>query len=358
VELVKKPFRKGAARVNQFGRFVELEGKPVLAIMPLISGEPRTVPADIIDRLAENGFGDAMLIPNRDNREEAMSLLTQSQKRGMRVSYWSQFPRYKDEDIPAAVDMMNSFNHVFAHLIIDEPELYMGSEATIEFMRKIRPHFPHHPVFMNNTVLAIPNRFANLETDILMLDDYLTNRENRTVEEIVVQADLMWKAGEAERRPSWFFVVGNNQHNHYREPTYAEQISMAYGLLTANCTGIAYFLGMASYPENWRAMRELAHEFSVLENVVPADGWETPSARISDDTLRHMTRIRDGFVHVIIVNTVDAPAGGVTVSLPEEFEYDGKVEVLFEDRTLDLRDRRFADSFQPLARHVYRVRMR
>jgi len=38
---------------------------------------------------------------------------------------------------------------------------------------------------MNNTLIGIPARYANLTTDILMLDDYLTNREHRKVAEMI-----------------------------------------------------------------------------------------------------------------------------------------------------------------------------
>ena len=358
--LVKRPFRKGAARVNRFGRFVVMDDKPVLPVMPLVQGgeSPRAAHADVIDRLADSGFREVMLIPRRGDREEALGLLSRARERGLLVSYWSQFHWYADDEaVKSDVGMINGFDNVFSQLVIDEPELYKTSEDAFAFIEKTRPYFPYQPVFMNNTILGIPNRFANLNTEILMLDDYITNREYRTVQEMIDQADIMWKAGEAERRPFYFFLTGNNQHNHYREPTYAEQIAQTYGSLVAGCTGFAYFLGFASYPENWRAMKELARELNFLADVVLTDRETTP-ARVSDATIRHMTRLKGDDLYIIAVNATDVPSDSVVISLPDGRDYGEEVEALFDGRSINLRGNQFSDSFPPLSRRVYRAAIR
>jgi len=63
---------------------------------------------------------------------------------------------------------------------------------------------------MNNTLVGIPARYANLETDILMLDDYLTNRENRKVAEMIDATEMMIEAGREDHQPVFYFLAGEN----------------------------------------------------------------------------------------------------------------------------------------------------
>ncbi|MEI3005110.1 MAG: hypothetical protein V8T87_10900 [Victivallales bacterium] len=79
----------------------------------------------------------------------------------------------------------SAYPNVIALLIIDEPELYAKSDEVKAFMESYRKALPEIPVFMNNTVIGIPGHFADLATDIIMIDDYLTNSETRTVREIL-----------------------------------------------------------------------------------------------------------------------------------------------------------------------------
>ena len=79
---------------------------------------------------------------------------------------------------------------------------------------------------MNNTVMGIiPNRYAELNTDVLMLDDYITNNEGRTVDSVVKQVDIMRTAGLEKGLPMYYFVSSGNSPLHYRPPTYREQLA-------------------------------------------------------------------------------------------------------------------------------------
>ena len=46
----------------------------------------------------------------------------------------------------------------------------------------------------------------------------------------------------------------------------------------------------------------------------------------------------------------------MTFTMPDTLPQKGKVEVLFENRTLPLRDGVFTDHFEPYTRHIYRIR--
>ena len=68
-------------------------------------------------------------------------------------------------------------------------------------------------------------------------DDRYASRMNKIkhVAGIVKQADIMWKAGEKDAKPCYYFLVGGNLPLHYKEPSYEEQIAQSWGCI---CSGV------------------------------------------------------------------------------------------------------------------------
>ncbi|OQA81844.1 MAG: hypothetical protein BWY31_03588 [Lentisphaerae bacterium ADurb.Bin242] len=357
--LVRKPFRKGAVRINQHRRCLVADGKNILPFMPLISIWPfQKNREDVVKFLAENGFKSVMIVISRNAVDNAKKFMEAAEKQGIKVLYWDgQTRTMTDEQLAQQAGMLGGYSNILANLVIDEPELYTKSDETKALLSRVRAKSPYYPVFMNNTVIGIPNRFADLNTDILMLDDYLTNKENRTVREIVDQMDILWKAGKSEHKPCYYFLVGNNMHNHYREPTAAEQVAETYGSIAANCTGLTYFMGIPSYPEHWKAYLALNREILALNDVILSD--ETvPEAALSDATLRHITRKHGGYLYVIAANIDNHPSSDVVVTLPSGLKYDDSAEAMFENRRLKVSNGKLTDSFPGYSRRVYKVKLR
>lgn len=48
----------------------------------------------------------------------------------------------------------------------------------------------------------------------------------------------------------------------------------------------------------------------------------------------------------------------VSFTLPSDLQYDGSVEVLFEERSIGLKDGMFADELAGYSRHVYEVKIK
>ncbi len=299
-----------------------------------------------------------MIVISRNATDNAKKFIEEAEKQGIKVLYWDgQTRTMTDEQLAGQAKMLGSYSNLLANLVIDEPELYTKSDETKALLSRVRAQYPYLPVFMNNTVIGIPNRFADLNTDILMLDDYLTNKENRTVREIVDQADIMWKAGKSEYKPCYYFLVGNNMHNHYREPSAAEQIAETYGSIAADCTGLTYFLGIPSYPEHWKAYLALNREITALNDVILSDE-PVPEAVLSDATIRFITRKHDGYLYVIAANIDNNPSQDVVITLPAGLKYDDSAEVMFENRKIKISNGTLTDSFPALSRHVYKVKLR
>ncbi|MGI5868261.1 MAG: hypothetical protein ACOX9C_02280 [Kiritimatiellia bacterium] len=362
--LVKRPFKKGATQIDRQRRCLVVDGKPRLLVAPFF-GVPRGVKPEDRDRAARNllrrhveaGYRDLLIgaVDDPPVAALAQTLFDLCAERGIKVLYWPfQSWNRREEVTPEQRLQSIVSDDIVGWLVVDEPELYAKSEEVEPFLESYRAASPYTPVFMNNTKIGIPGRFANLKTDILMLDDYLTNREGRKVVEMIHETDVMWEAGREERKPVFYFLAGENLHNHYREPTHAEQIAQSYGVVLAGCRGISYFLSLATYPEHYRALVEVNRELLALEDAI-LSLEPTPPAMIASPLIRSITRRLGDRLYVIALNADNGQAVEAEIALPASARAAASAEVKFEDRKAAVEDGRIRDAFKPLERHVYVV---
>jgi hypothetical protein len=189
-----------------------------------------------------------------------------------------------------------------------------------------------------------------------MLDDYLTNTEGRRVASVIDATDIMWEAGKGEGKPCFYFIVCGNFPLHHREPSYDEQIAQTYGNIAAGCTGLSYFYGAPATPGNWRAYVQLNREILTLNDIVLSEEEIAPATSAADPkTVRRITRKHEGYVYVVSCNIGEKVQDAVTFTLPADHKYADEAEVMFEDRRVPIKDGKFADTFAPHARHVYKI---
>ena len=358
--LVKRPFKKGAAQINRFTRSLIHDGKTIFPIMPFIEVSKTFTKQQseaVAAFLEKNGFRYACFLTEPQVEQPAVWFMDEANKRGIQILLWGGYNQILNDEVLQQFVSKFDYPNVFSQMVEDEAELRLPSDTARDFLRKLRPYFPYQPVYMNYTVLGIPSRYANLESDILMLDDYLTNTEGRTVESVVKQVDMMRKAGEEEGKPCYYFIAGGTMPLHFREPSYAEQIAQTYGCIAAGCTGLSYFYGRPVTPGNWKAYIQLNKEILSLTDILLSEE-ETAAAQSTgnDRLLRSITRKHEGYLYVVSCNIDENPAGEVTFTLPPEYKYDSSAEVLFENRKVDVKDGKFSDTFPGHARHVYKVK--
>ena len=360
-QLVKRPYRRGAAQVNHFTRSLIHDGKAVFQFAPFfvfVKHQSKEYAIGAVDWIDRYGFRYLHLLVDNRAVNQALWAIGRAQEKGIRVMLWTKYRQLTDEEGNALRKRLD-FPNVLAQMVMDEPELGTPSEVARAFLRKMRASYPYHPVHMNNTVLGIPNRYADLETDILMLDDYLTNTEKRTVASVVRGGDVMWRAGEDEGKPCFYFLVCGNFPLHHREPTYAEQIAQTYGNIAAGCTGFSYFYGAPATPGNWKAYTQLNREVLALNDVLLSEEEVTQGTwSVDPKTLRSITRRHGGHVYVIACNIGTSPLDETVLALPAELNYAREAEVMFEDRRVQVRDGKFTDSFPGYSRHVYKLKIR
>lgn len=247
---------------------------------------------------------------------------------------------------------------VIGTILVDEPELSTKSEDCYRYLKALRSFYQTRPMVMNNTIMGIPNNYAHLETDILMLDDYLTVDENRTIASMMGNIDSMTNIGRELARPSFAFVESANFPLHPCEPTYGQQIAQCYGTLASDVNGIVLWgLMPPMTPGNWRAVKQLAKEFAVLENLILTE--EPPpvvECAADREKIRFRPAVKDGTLTLITCNIDEQSAGKVVFNLPPPFNAAGEAEVLFENRKVKIENGAIADEFVGHARHVYSVK--
>ena len=379
--VTKRRFWKGATQINRWSRCLRKDGHNLLMAGPFVDdfGFWRGAPDKFdmaADFWAHHGvkYVHALVPLPRKNGpgtafERGEQFMARTKKNGQKVLYWTAFnrpPKAKTPEERAEMVATNKFfaakmqkhENILSFLIMDEPELggYTSDEARDQ-LREIRPLFPYHPVQMNNTILGIPNNFGNLETDVLMLDAYLTSSDSGTVAGVVRNVDEMRKAGADEGKPCYYFVVMGNFPLHYKEPSYAEQIAQSWGCVCSGCTGISWYRGLPHTPGSWHAVRQLAHEFGEIEETLVSDERvEQVGASLPRDDLRVLTCKRGDELIVASCLIVNKEKKGVTFTVPKSLPQDGTLEVLWENRTLTVKGGVFTDDFAGYSRHVYRFR--
>ena len=378
--VVKLPYRKGATQVNKWSRCVVKDGEKVLFTGPCIGvvgyfgWKPgaRTY-GTLMDIVERGGFRQCMgLIPPRGPlMDEMRQMLDAIRSHGMQyanwcdygIQLWEGYPADKKKDPRVTVTPAEMVAHLrpyedmlLTNLVIDEPELYATSEWTRGWLEYMKSFYPFMPVQMNNTVMGIPSRFADLKTDILMLDDYLTNQEGRTVDSVVRQVDVMQAVPGG--KPCWFFIVSNNPTLHYKLPTYAEQIAQSWGCLCAGCSGLSWYIELPVAEGCWKAMKQVNREAQALKEVIFSEELCDPAkADQPRSKLRHLTRTLDGAWYILSCN-IDAAPLSASFALPAGAPKDGMVEVLFEGRKLPLKDGSFRDDYAGHSRHLYKIQGR
>lgn len=342
-------------RIDRKHRTLEIDGKPALIIAPFLEvgrGFTPEMTRNMVKTFANAGFKYLTCGSFLPDDTATKAFMDEAAKHGIKVVYWN-FGAWKQRTEWTPLEFMKkiTYPNVIALLILDEPNLYAESKEAETFMRKYQEASPHLPVFMNLTPNGIPNQYAGLTTDIVMIDDYLTSRETRTVGEMLSGAEMVEKAGLLERKPAWFFPAGDNLHNHYRECSFDEQLAQCYGMMIKGCTGLVHFCGLPKWPRNWEALRQVNQEFLELQDIVFSDE-KCSDAVSSDKTLAVMTRKYGNRICVIALNPEKSPVNAV-LRLPAEFRYADRAEVRFEGRSVPVKDGVIQDVFHGLERHVY-----
>ncbi len=213
-------------------------------------------------------------------------------------------------------------------------------------------------------------------TDILGLDNYPVPRAPLT--EVSDFIDQGYAAVDG-RKPVWMVlqafawyqyrepeqpVEGNpraripteSELRHGRAPTRDEVRCMTYLSLTHNSKALLYYCYydlrvLPQYEEMWGWLKEIGAEVKELNPALLSAA--TIKSSCGDPRIHHLARKVD---HEIILMAVNGTAEPGVARVQIEEHRTGRVQVLFEDRYVDILDGIIEDSFEPHEAHVYRLR--
>lgn len=364
--VVKLPYWKGATQINRWTRSLIHNGRKVLPTGMFLGGSAqyqsdKAALTNMIDFLDARNLRQAMPFCHArwSYLRNAQTLIRYGATKNIDFIIWGSpfFVRPDYKDMLTMDEFVREFHtdNALSMLVVDEPELWKSSKDTKYELTEMKKRYPYTPVHMNNTNMGIPQRFADLATDILMLDDYLANNEGRNVWSVVKQVPIMLQAGAADGKPPYFFIESGITSLHLKSPTYAEQVAQSWGCIAAGCTGIWWYEDFPTVEGPWRAMMDVNREVqSLVEPLLSEEICEPARSDIDREKVISLTKTLDGVWYIFSCN-LDPKDYTVTYTLPKDAPVSGTVEVLFENRTLKIENGRFTDAYAPLQRHIYRV---
>lgn len=370
-ELVKRPYREHATRINRFSRSLVVDGRPYVPFSPCyvweehpgLSGQMRSpeYAAGFIDFWQKRGFKTLDILSGcykGDPELKAFPVLAKAaNEKGMNIMLWTKFREQKQEIWGKLIPVYDQ-PCVITHRVEDEADLGVPSNELRDFVDAMRPLFPYVPTYMNYTPLGVPSRSADLTPDIMMCDPYLTNAGwGKTVEDVMSDVEAMREPALEMNKPMFVFLIACNIPTHYREITSAEQIAQSYGSICIGATGLSYFINAPSTTPHWNAFMQLNREILSLTDVICSEE-DAKQAVASNVKLRVITKKHEGNLYLITCNTDENPAGRISFALPTDRQYGGEAEVMFENRSISLKDGKFSDDFPGHSRHVYKVKVK
>lgn len=358
--LIKLPFRENAIQIDQKKLAVLDKGNPYFVFAPFFQvwatpfapdGENPSLEktGKIVKYLAAAKMKTVCMLvglnrPNINYPDYVEQLLNICDREGVKAILWMP----EDASLESVVERVRNHRALLAWMLWDEPELSHSEAEVAASHDKFRQAEPYHPLIMNNTIVGIPSRFAGLNTDIISQDDYIANKPDRTVREILENADALWSTSRELRKPALIFLEGANFQNHYRETTAGELVAQTYGSIIGGASGVWYFFGIPVGKAAWEAYKRTNSEILGLTEVIFSDE-KVPAIPSNHASVLTTTRRHNGKIYLITVNIEDRPVSA-RFRIPSGL---GEAKVLFEERKAAPKDGFLEEEYGPHSRRIY-----
>jgi len=192
---------------------------------------------------------------------------------------------------------------------------------------------------------------TDLPGDIASLDHYPIPWS--TPAAIAAVTQQMVDAVREAKKPAWIWLQGTGfAYWMDREPTPLEEECMVYLALVHGARGLLYFAHKPRSAPLWEEMRLLGREVEALTPIL-SDLSPAPEVTVNDDRIHFGAKRHDGRLYLMAVNTRPETVEA-TFASPSLAEGQ-PATVLFENRTVEIRDGQLTDPFGPYVRHVYEV---
>ena len=275
---------------------------------------------------------------------------------GVGSGHFEKFSRKKQEmTLRKEIETFRDHPALLSWYISDEPVGQGVPPDSLEFAYSlIKELDPYHPVTMVFMAPLLADEYSHV-MDIVMADPYVI--PNGKVAEVGDVAAMLYHTFFL-RKPVWIVpqAFGGNEWWE-REPTRQELRVMTYLALVNHATGIQYFirLGLNSFPKSttaWAECGSMALEFAEITPYLFSPD-PVPDIKASDESIQMRGFHLNNSFLIVAVNAENKP---------KQFEfsikglrYNGSVDILFEDRQVQIIEGKAEDIIDAYGTRVYRV---
>jgi hypothetical protein len=244
---------------------------------------------------------------------------------------------------------------LLAWYISDEPNGNKIEPETIEEIYKtVKEADPWHPVSVVFMVPFTPAKKYAAGIDIVMADPYPVPDYPVTMAGDATAKLVKEFTG---KKPVWIVPQAFGGGELWsREPTGNEIRSMTWQAIINGATGIQYFIrqGLNGFPKSTAAWNECGQMALEVNSIIPwlLSDEETFSVTSSSKNILVTTRVHNGELIVMAVNRVNEP---VMTNLQLSRYLNGRADVLFENRKVNIYGGMINDFIQPLGSQVYKI---
>ncbi len=258
--------------------------------------------------------------------------------------------QYVNQRLPLITSVMKQYPNFLAYYGFDEPFEPQYPQC-LEFFEKMQELDPYHPVVLLfcGFIRDWPDTF-----DIVALDTYGIS-QLLPVAHYYQEVRRAAQLAESYNRPFWHVPMLEAAGASTRPITASEQRIQTYLSVIAGARGLFWFVWPAKHRANWAELCKLTSELNVLTPVLIE---KTPrfvthiSPPEMKDTIPVLIKNHHGTCYIITANTSTEPINA-KFSLP--ISYKGKIEIMFNSRSLKLENNAFSDRYDGLAVRVYKL---
>jgi hypothetical protein len=244
---------------------------------------------------------------------------------------------------------------LLAWYISDEPNGNNVEPETIEeIYNTVKKADPWHPVSVVFMVPFTPAKKYAAGVDIVMADPYPVPDYPVTMAGDATAKLVKEFTG---KKPVWIVPQAFGGGELWsREPTGNEIRSMTWQAIINGATGIQFFIrqGLNGFPKSTAAWNECGQMALEVNSLVPwlISDEETVPVTSSSKNILVTSRVHNGELIVMAVNKVNEP---LMANLQLSRALNGKADVIFENRKVNVYGGSITDFIQPLGSQVYKI---
>lgn len=304
------------------------------------------------------GFDDIMVVTTWSSPQKNKEFMEACLENDLRVFVFHQHRKHS----PSHIEILEQFRKYpnFAGMI---PNDESSDLSVYETTAHAKEKAPERLIWCNQNFFsyrAFAGRLAPMPGDVLSIDRYpfilqplcrpQTTRDIYSIDQCL---KMLAPDAERERKPVFLWLQSSEKFD--KEPTPAQLVYQLYCGIINRAMGFCYFGSLPESDTVWNAMISLNRELKELRPYLFSMEAEPETLISRNPEIRILAkRLKDEIV-VIALNFSLQEQTGVIAGM----EKSETADVLFENRTVSSdASGVLTDQFAPLARHVYRIKVK